>query len=117
MLTPIELIRATVDPHGEQAGGRIVNITSGAVKAPIDILGLQSNGALEPEWLHRRAGATARWRRGGDHQQPPAAHGKFDTDPRPARCRDMVETKRQTGGRVRAAQTNAHSSGGKRRRG
>lgn len=44
MLTPIELIRATVDAMMERGFGRIVNITSGAVKAPIDILGL-SNGA------------------------------------------------------------------------
>ncbi|MFL6663694.1 MAG: SDR family oxidoreductase [Rhizobacter sp.] len=44
MLTPIELIRATVDGMAARGFGRIVNITSGAVKAPIDILGL-SNGA------------------------------------------------------------------------
>jgi 3-oxoacyl-[acyl-carrier protein] reductase len=44
MLTPIELIRATVDGMIERRFGRIVNITSSAVKAPIDILGL-SNGA------------------------------------------------------------------------
>ncbi len=44
MLTPIELIRATVDGMMERGFGRIINITSGAVKAPIDILGL-SNGA------------------------------------------------------------------------
>jgi 3-oxoacyl-[acyl-carrier protein] reductase len=44
MLTPIELIRATVDGMAERGFGRIVNITSGAVKAPIDTLGL-SNGA------------------------------------------------------------------------
>ena len=44
MLTPIELIRATVDAMAERGFGRVVNITSGAVKAPIDILGL-SNGA------------------------------------------------------------------------
>ena len=44
MLTPIELIKATVDAMAERKFGRIVNITSGAVKAPIDILGL-SNGA------------------------------------------------------------------------
>ena len=44
MLTPIELIRATVDGMIERRFGRIINITSGAVKAPIDILGL-SNGA------------------------------------------------------------------------
>lgn len=44
MLTPIELIKATVDHMIAQRFGRIVNITSSAVKAPIDILGL-SNGA------------------------------------------------------------------------
>ena len=44
MLTPIELIRRTVDGMIARRFGRIVNITSSAVKAPIDILGL-SNGA------------------------------------------------------------------------
>ena len=44
MLTPIELIKATVDGMAGRGFGRIVNITSGAVKAPIDVLGL-SNGA------------------------------------------------------------------------
>lgn len=44
MLTPIELIKATIDPMIARRWGRIVNITSGAVKAPIDVLGL-SNGA------------------------------------------------------------------------
>jgi len=44
MLTPIELIKATVDDMIARKFGRIVNITSSAVKAPIDVLGL-SNGA------------------------------------------------------------------------
>jgi 3-oxoacyl-[acyl-carrier protein] reductase len=44
MLAPIELIKATVDRMIERKFGRIVNITSNAVKAPIDLLGL-SNGA------------------------------------------------------------------------
>ena len=44
MLTPIELIKATVDGMMARKFGRIVNITSAAVKSPIDILGL-SNGA------------------------------------------------------------------------
>lgn len=44
MLTAIELIKATVDGMIDRRFGRIVNITSSAVKAPIDILGL-SNGA------------------------------------------------------------------------
>ena len=44
MLTPIELIKASVDGMIERRFGRIVNITSSAVKAPIAELGL-SNGA------------------------------------------------------------------------
>jgi 3-oxoacyl-[acyl-carrier protein] reductase len=44
MLTPIELIKATVDDMIARRFGRIVNITSSAVKAPIAELGL-SNGA------------------------------------------------------------------------
>jgi 3-oxoacyl-[acyl-carrier protein] reductase len=44
MLTPIELIKATLDGMISRGFGRIINITSSAVKAPIDILGL-SNGA------------------------------------------------------------------------
>jgi 3-oxoacyl-[acyl-carrier protein] reductase len=44
MLTPIELIKSQVDGMVARGFGRIVNITSSSVKAPIDILGL-SNGA------------------------------------------------------------------------
>ena len=44
MLTPIELIKATVDQMIARGWGRIVNITSSSVKAPRYDLGL-SNGA------------------------------------------------------------------------
>ena len=44
MLTPIELIKATVDGMIARKFGRVVNITSTSVKAPIPALGL-SNGA------------------------------------------------------------------------
>ena len=44
MITPILLIRAVVDGMVTRKFGRVVNITSGAVKAPIPELGL-SNGA------------------------------------------------------------------------
>ena len=44
MLTPIELIKATIDGMISRKFGRIVNITSTSVKAPIPALGL-SNGA------------------------------------------------------------------------
>ncbi|MCY1274150.1 SDR family oxidoreductase [Pseudomonas jinjuensis] len=44
MLTPIELIKATVDGMARRGFGRVVNITSSSVKAPIGSIGL-SNGA------------------------------------------------------------------------
>jgi len=44
MLAPIELMKASVDAMAARGYGRVVNITSGAVKAPINVLGL-SNGA------------------------------------------------------------------------
>ncbi|MDA0704437.1 MAG: SDR family oxidoreductase [Proteobacteria bacterium] len=44
MITPILLIKAVVDGMIERGFGRVVNITSTSVKAPIPILGL-SNGA------------------------------------------------------------------------
>ena len=44
MLSAIEMIRATLDGMIERRFGRVVNITSSAVKAPIASLGL-SNGA------------------------------------------------------------------------
>lgn len=43
-ITPIELIKACVDDMAERGFGRVVNITSSSVKAPIGALGL-SNGA------------------------------------------------------------------------
>jgi 3-oxoacyl-[acyl-carrier protein] reductase len=42
MLAPIELIKATVDGMVARGFGRIVNITSAAVKAPIEGLGLST---------------------------------------------------------------------------
>ena len=78
MLTPIEMIKTTVDGMAVRGFGRIVNITSSAVKAPIDILGL-SNGA--------RSGLTGFV--AGLARSPIAAKGvtinnllpgKFDTD-------------------------------------
>ena len=44
MLTPIFLIKAVIDGMIGRKFGRVVNITSSAVKAPINVLGL-SNGA------------------------------------------------------------------------
>ena len=78
MLTPIALIQTVIDGMAERGFGRIVNITSSSVKAPIDILGL-SNGA--------RSGLTGFV--AGVARSPIAAKGvtinnmlpgKFDTD-------------------------------------
>ncbi|MCP5433369.1 MAG: SDR family oxidoreductase [Alphaproteobacteria bacterium] len=44
LLSAVELIRLTLDGMAERRFGRIVNITSGAVKSPIPVLGL-SNAA------------------------------------------------------------------------
>jgi 3-oxoacyl-[acyl-carrier protein] reductase len=44
MLSPIELIKSYLDPMMAKGYGRIVNITSSAVKSPLSALGL-SNGA------------------------------------------------------------------------
>jgi 3-oxoacyl-[acyl-carrier protein] reductase len=44
MITPIELIKAVIDPMIERRYGRVVNITSSSVKAALPALGL-SNGA------------------------------------------------------------------------
>src|SRR5471032_3594818 len=80
MLTPIELIKATVDKMAERGFGRIVNITSRAVKAPIDVLGLPTVHAAVSPALSRgcHAGGNSRdvtsrsiiWCR--DYSIPPA---------------------------------------------
>ena len=44
MISPIQMIRACVPAMRRRGWGRVVNITSGAVKAPLPLLGL-SNGA------------------------------------------------------------------------
>jgi len=79
MLTPIELIKATVDGMAARGFGRIVNITSGAVKAPIDILGL-SNGARSG--LTGFVAGVARQNRlaGRNVTLNNLLPGKFDTD-------------------------------------
>jgi 3-oxoacyl-[acyl-carrier protein] reductase len=43
MLSPIALIKALVPPMMERAWGRVVNITSLSVKAPIPVLGLSNS--------------------------------------------------------------------------
>jgi 3-oxoacyl-[acyl-carrier protein] reductase len=77
MLTPIELIKATADGMMERRFGRIVNITSSAVKAPIDILGL-SNGARSG--LHGFVAGVARKTVARNVTINNLLPGPFDTD-------------------------------------
>ncbi|UOO90196.1 SDR family oxidoreductase [Vitreoscilla massiliensis] len=102
MYTPIALIQATVDGMAARGFGRIINITSSAVKAPIDVLGL-SNGA--------RSGLTgfvAGVARSGIAAQGVTINnilpGLFDTD----RLRGITENAMQKSGKskeqVQAAQ-------------
>jgi len=103
MLTPIELIKAVVDGMAARGFGRIVNITSSAVKAPIDILGL-SNGA--------RSGLTGFV--AGLARNPQIASrgvtinnllpGKFDTDRLAGLYGGMAEKSGKTVAEVRAVQ-------------
>jgi 3-oxoacyl-[acyl-carrier protein] reductase len=46
MVSPIELVQAVIDPMVERRFGRIVNITSGSIKAPIAGLDLSSGARL-----------------------------------------------------------------------
>jgi 3-oxoacyl-[acyl-carrier protein] reductase len=77
MLTPIELIKATVDGMMARGFGRVVNITSSAVKAPIDVLGL-SNGARSG--LHGFVAGVARKTVGRNVTINNLLPGPFDTD-------------------------------------
>jgi len=102
MLTPIELIKATVDGMAARGFGRIVNITSSSVKAPIDILGL-SNGA--------RSGLTgfvAGVARTGLAARGVTINnllpGKFDTDRIAVTVRAAAEKSGQSVEAVRSAQ-------------
>ena len=109
MLTPIELIRATVDGMAARGFGRVVNITSSAVKAPIDILGL-SNGA--------RSGLTgfvAGVARGNVARRGVTLNnllpGKFDTDRLAATCAASAAQSGRSTQQVREAQQAAVPAG------
>jgi 3-oxoacyl-[acyl-carrier protein] reductase len=108
MLTPIELIKATVDGMIARRYGRIVNITSSAVKAPIDIRGL-SNGARSglTGFVAGLARNIARYNVTINNLLP----GPFDTD----RLRANMETRAKAAGKpvteFRQAQMDANPSG------
>src|SRR6266576_4866050 len=108
MLTPIELIKATIDGMIARRFGRIVNITSSAVKAPIDVLGL-SNGARSglTGFVAGLARKVARHNVTINNLLP----GSFDTD----RLRGTVTARAKAGGRpledLRKAQMSANPAG------
>ena len=108
MLTPIELIKATIDGMIAREFGRIVNITSSAVKAPIDILGL-SNGARSglTGFVAGIARKVARHNVTINNLLP----GSFDTD----RLRGNLELRAKAKGKpvdeLRKAQMNASPAG------
>ena len=77
MLTAIELIRMTVDGMMERNFGRVLNITSSSVKAPIDILGL-SNGARSG--LHGFVAGASRTTVASNVTINNLLPGPFDTD-------------------------------------
>jgi 3-oxoacyl-[acyl-carrier protein] reductase len=108
MLTPIELIKATVDGMMARKFGRILNITSSAVKAPIDVLGL-SNGARSglTGFVAGLARRTVRHNVTINNLLP----GPFDTD----RQKALLETAARAGGRtleqLRAERASANPAG------
>ena len=71
MITAIMLIKATVDGMIARRFGRIVNITSSSVKAPIAQLGLSNGARAGPDRLRRRP-RPPDGRAQRHHQQHPA---------------------------------------------
>ena len=88
MLSAIFLIKETVDGMRERGFGRIVNITSGAMKAPIPILGL-SNGARSG--LTGFVAGVARENVGDNVTINNILPGAFDTDRMRANVAAMAE--------------------------
>jgi 3-oxoacyl-[acyl-carrier protein] reductase len=108
MLTPIELIKATVDGMTSRKFGRILNITSSAVKAPIDVLGL-SNGARSglTGFVAGLARKTVRHNVTINNLLP----GPFDTDRQKSLLADAARAAGTTPEQVRAERAGANPAG------
>lgn len=108
MLTPIELIRSTLDGMIARRFGRIVNITSSGVKSPIGILGL-SNGARTglTGFVAGLARETARHNVTINNLLP----GAFDTDRRAAMVAAGAKATGKTEEQVRHEQANQSPAG------
>jgi 3-oxoacyl-[acyl-carrier protein] reductase len=108
MLTPIELIKATVDGMLARHFGRILNITSSAVKAPIEALGL-SNGARTglTGFVAGLARQTVRHNVTINNLLP----GPFDTDRQRALLSAAAQAGNKTVEEIRAARAAANPAG------
>jgi 3-oxoacyl-[acyl-carrier protein] reductase len=108
MLTPIELIKATIDGMIARRFGRVLNITSSAVKAPIEALGL-SNGARSglTGFLAGLARQTVRHNVTINNLLP----GPFDTDRQRALLAAAAQSSGKTADEIRAARAAANPAG------
>ncbi len=108
MLTPIELIKATVDGMIARGFGRIINITSSAVKAPIEALGL-SNGARSglTGFVAGLARQTVRHNVTINNLLP----GPFDTDRQRALLEASAQAANKTIEEIRSARAAANPAG------
>ena len=75
MLAPIAMMKALLPGMMERGWGRVVNITSVSVKAPIGVLGL-SNSARAGLTGYVRGHGAAGGRVGGDDQQPASGYSR-----------------------------------------
>jgi len=108
MLTPIELTKATVDGMIARRFGRIINITSSAVKAPIEALGL-SNGARSglTGFVAGLARQTARYNVTINNLLP----GPFETDRQRALFSSAAQASGKTVEEIRTARAAANPAG------
>jgi 3-oxoacyl-[acyl-carrier protein] reductase len=108
MITPILLIRAVVDGMIARKFGRVVNITSAAVKAPIPELGL-SNGARTglTGFIAGLSRTTARHNVTVNNLLP----GPFETDRLRSNLEFHAKKTGKTAAELRKARTDANPAG------
>ena len=108
MITPILLIRAVVDGMIARKFGRVVNITSGAVKAPIPELGL-SNGARTG--LHGFIAGLSRTTARHNVTVNNLLPGPFETDRLRSNLEFHAKKTGKTAAELRKARTDANPAG------
>ena len=108
MITPILLIRAVVDGMIARKFGRVVNITSGAVKAPIPELGL-SNGARTG--LHGFIAGLSRTTAQHNVTINNLLPGPFETDRLRSNLEFHAKKSGKTAAELRKVRTDANPSG------